>query len=289
MVTRLELPTPAKINLFLRITGRRADGYHELDSLFLPVSLYDRVALEAQESDDAAVTLRCNWPHLPVDDRNLAFRAARLFLEARKLRWRVKIELHKQIPDGAGLGGGSSDAGAVLRMMARLDASAPQSLAPIALQLGADVPFFLDPRPARVGGIGEQIKYLDGDWGLHMVIGVPAVTVPTGEIYQHLEPGDWSGRGPAISSTSRDEADLPPGLLVNDLERPALSLYPQIAAVKRLLREVGASAVLMSGGGGAVFGLFGGLDQAAQARDRAAAEMPGASFFAARVVRETVL
>src|ERR1700761_3937487 len=101
MVKRLELSTPAKINLFLRITGRRPDGYHELDSLFLPVSLFDRIAVEAEESDQAAITLRCNWPHLPIDDRNLAFRAARLFLEERNLRWRVKVDLHKQIPDGA--------------------------------------------------------------------------------------------------------------------------------------------------------------------------------------------
>jgi 4-diphosphocytidyl-2-C-methyl-D-erythritol kinase len=287
MVKRLELSTPAKINLFLRVTGRRSDGYHELDSLFLPVSLFDRIALEAEPGDDAAVTLQCDWPHLPLDDRNLALRAARLFLEAAKLRWRVTIDLHKQIPDGAGLGGGSSDAGAVLRMMARLNSIAPQSLAPIALRIGADVPFFLDPRPARVGGIGEHISYLDGDWGLHMVIGVPPVVVPTAAIYRNLKQGDWSGRGPAITSMPLAGAHLPPDLLVNDLERPALALYPQIVAVKQLLRELGASGVLMSGSGGAVFGLFSNLEQAGQARAKASAQMPSARFFAARVMQDS--
>jgi 4-diphosphocytidyl-2-C-methyl-D-erythritol kinase len=285
MAKRLELSTPAKINLFLRITGRRPDGYHELDSLFLPVSLFDRVVVEAEEGERVEIAIQCNWPHLPLDDRNLAYRAARLFVEERNLRWQVKIDLHKRIPDGAGLGGGSSDAGAVLRIMAQLNGIAPASLAPIALRLGADVPFFLDPRPARVGGIGERIAYLEQEFALHMVIGVPPVAVPTAEIYRHLEQRDWSGCGPAIITAPSDPGRLPPDLLVNDLERPALALYPQIAAVRRLLHDVGAAAVLMSGSGGAVFGLFATAAEAAAAMARASAKIPSARFYAADVTQ----
>ena len=278
----MELSTPAKINLFLRITGRRPDGYHELDSVFLPVSLCDRVALGAEASDRVEITLRCNWPHLPLDDRNLAARAARLFMEAAGVRWRIAIDLHKRIPDGAGLGGGSSDAGAVLRLLARLHAIDPSALAALALRLGADVPFFLDPRPARVGGIGEQIAYMEGDCELHMVIGVPPVTVPTAEIYRNLRQHDWSGPGPAVVCTAANR--LAPELLVNDLEKPALALYPQIAEVKRLLHDLGAAGVLMSGSGGAVFGLFPSAREASAAAAKALVRMPQARFFAASVI-----
>src|SRR5215467_634943 len=198
MTKRLEILTPAKINLFLRITGRRTDGYHELDSLFLPISLFDRIVIDVNDdAGAAAVSMSCNWPTLPLDDRNLAVRAARLFMENRGLRWRVGIDLHKAIPAGAGLGGGSSDAGGVLRLMARLGGIEPASLAPIALQLGADVPFFLDPQPARVSGIGEHIAYIDADCSLNLVLGVPPFEVPTVDIYRYLERRQWSGPAPA--------------------------------------------------------------------------------------------
>jgi 4-diphosphocytidyl-2-C-methyl-D-erythritol kinase len=282
MAKRLELSTPAKINLFLRITGRRPDGYHELDSVFLPISLFDRIAIEAAESDRAEILLRCNWPHLPLDDRNLAARAARFFLEEAGLRWRVRIDLHKGIPDGAGLGGGSSDAGAVLRLLARLHAMEPSSLAALALRLGADVPFFLDPRPARVGGIGEQIADLEGDCALHMLIGVPPVIVPTAEIYRNLQQHNWSGRGPAVICIAADR--LVPELLVNDLEKPAIALYPQIAEIKRLLHDLGSTGVLMSGSGGAVFGLFSSATEASAAGTKASARMPQSRFFATSVI-----
>jgi 4-diphosphocytidyl-2-C-methyl-D-erythritol kinase len=285
MIKRLELLTPAKINLFLRITGRRADGYHELDSLFLPVSLFDRIVIDAD--DDAAsatVSIRCNWPEMPVDDRNLAVRAARLFMEERGLRWRVAIDLHKEIPAGAGLGGGSSDAGAVLRLMGRRGGIEPAALAPIALRLGADVPFFLDPRPARVGGIGERITYLDGDCVLHIAIGVPPFAVPTAEIYRHLERNQWSGTGPLAVPKVLDAASVTADLLVNDLERVAVARYPEIRQIKVLLEELGAAGAAMSGSGGAVFGVFTDAVQARAAVEAAAAQMPQARFFAAQVV-----
>jgi 4-diphosphocytidyl-2-C-methyl-D-erythritol kinase len=283
MVKRLQISTPAKINLFIRITGRRPDGYHELDSVFLPVSLFDRVSVEAAEAAHAEILLRCNWAHLPLDDRNLAARAARYFLEHHGPRWRVSIDLQKEIPDGAGLGGGSSDAGAVLRMLARMHGIEPASLAPLALRLGADIPFFLDPRAARVGGIGERITNIQVDYALDMVIGVPPVTVPTAEVYRSLEPRDWSGPGPALLPARAD--GLVPDLLVNDLERPAIARYPQIAEVKQLLRDLGANGVLMSGSGGAVFALFQGPKEASAAMQAAAAQMPQARFFAVAVVR----
>src|SRR5882757_1045156 len=129
-------PARAKINLFLRITGRRPDGYHELDSLFLPISLADEITLEIRDAATTSISLDCNVPALAVAGNDLATRAARAFLEEFGIIADVRIRLVKHIPIGAGLGGGSSDAGTVLRIMARvmkLDASDHVRLHRIAL------------------------------------------------------------------------------------------------------------------------------------------------------------
>jgi 4-diphosphocytidyl-2-C-methyl-D-erythritol kinase len=284
MGKRLELSTPAKINLFLRITGRRPDGYHELDSLFLPVSLFDRIVIETAPAPTSSVSIRCNWADMPLDSRNLAIAAAQLFLSEAGVSARVEIDLHKEIPAGAGLGGGSSDAGAVLRAMASLYRFDPAALVRLALKIGADVPFFLDPRPARVGGVGERITYLKGAVRLDLVIGVPPVTVPTAEIYRYLERRHWSGPGPSRLPSPLDAAATGPDLLVNDLEAVALARYPQIGEIKRLFEQLGAAGIAMSGSGGAVFALFSDAEKASQAAQAATARKPGARFFAVAVV-----
>src|ERR1035437_4312731 len=160
MVTELSGRACAKINLFLRVTGRRDDGYHELDSGFLPVSLADEIRLEIRAADEPSVTVNCNLPELARSQNNLAARAARSFMSEFDLTAEVLIDLEKHIPVGAGLGGGSSDAATILCMMAGAaqltDEAALSRLHRIALSLGADVPFFLDPRPSRVTGIGAR-------------------------------------------------------------------------------------------------------------------------------------
>src|SRR5438105_2490205 len=120
MVKLAALETPAKINLFLRITGRRSDGYHELDSVFVPIELSDRVELELRPAGAASIELTCDSAAIPVDATNLAWRAADSFMKEFGIRARVRIRLTKRIPAGAGLGGGSSDAAAVLRLMSSL-------------------------------------------------------------------------------------------------------------------------------------------------------------------------
>src|SRR5215475_4097810 len=189
MVKLLAEYAPAKINLCLRITGKRADGYHELDSIFLPVAWCDAVRIEVRPSNDARVTLRCDDPALADTASNLASRAADAFMRAYAVSAAVLIDLRKRIPRGAGLGGGSSDAGAVLRMMAAMCAKPNDaSLAELAVQLGADVPFFLDPRPARVRGIGEKIEPLPAMLNLHIVIAVPRIQVSTAQVFRALKP-----------------------------------------------------------------------------------------------------
>src|SRR5579863_2095028 len=188
---------PAKINVYLRVVGKRDDGYHLLDSVFLPIDFSDRVHVEVRTSTRRAVTLRCDEASLADIDMNLASRAAQLFLDEFNLSGEVRIELFKKIPAGAGLGGGSSDAGTVIRSLARLfHIDSPARIAKIAASLGADVPFFLDPRPARIGGIGEKISPLENPVAIPLVIAMPAFATSTGAVFKSVKRENWSGAAP---------------------------------------------------------------------------------------------
>ncbi|HLW71993.1 MAG TPA: 4-(cytidine 5'-diphospho)-2-C-methyl-D-erythritol kinase [Candidatus Binataceae bacterium] len=280
MVKLLSELAPAKINLFLRVTGRRADGYHELDSLFAPISLYDRVSLAIRPAPQCAISLRCEHTNLGPDDDNLAVRAARAFMTKFGLTAEVMIDLHKEIPVGAGLGGGSSDAGAVLRMMARLTRiEDPARLAAIALRLGADVPFFLDPAPARVRGIGERIEPLAGFTPLVLLIAVPPVAVSTAAVFQLLAREGWSGPAPNHIIEAAIAGRLSSDVLINDLAAPAMTAWPEIARLKSLLEQLGALGAAMSGSGGAVFGIFPTAADASHAAEQLRVQAPRAKVF----------
>jgi 4-diphosphocytidyl-2-C-methyl-D-erythritol kinase len=258
------LSAPAKINLGLRVLRRRADGYHELESLFLPLDLADEVRVSTAPAPRPSVRLHLAPSALSVPDggENLASRAALAFLEAAGLACRVDVELAKHTPVAAGLGGGSSDAGAVLRGLAARfpEALDPEALASLALELGADVPFFLDPRPAWVRGVGERVEPVDGVPSLALLLANPGVGLATAEVYRAfdaLHPG-WQPRaapGPA-SELRAGGAELLARWVENDLEAAALRLCPAIGRLQQRLRELGALAVGMSGSGATLFGVF---------------------------------
>jgi len=300
MVKLLAEPAPAKINLFLRVVGRRADGYHELDSVFIPVSLYDQVRVEIRvepgSASDTVIALLCDRDDIPAGDKNLAWRAADAFLRefgATIHRPRhVGIHLRKEIPMGAGLGGGSSDAGTVLRMMAalcRVD-DAPR-LARVALELGADVPFFLSPRVAHVSGVGEHIAPLEGtapgertrlsQVPLWMVIAVPPVEVSTAEIFRALSPEQRSGAAPIEHLHAIASGRITPSMLQNDLAAAAMARYPEIAELQSALVAAGAAGASMSGSGGAVFGIFPDAAAAAEGAAKARQRAPQARYYIA--------
>ena len=304
MVKLLAEPAPAKINLFLRVVGRRADGYHELDSVFVPVSLCDRVRveirMEPRSAADTVIALACDRPvaydDLPTGEKNLAWRAAAAFLSEfgaeihRPVH--VAIDLRKEIPMGAGLGGGSSDAGAVLRMMAALCRADDESrLARVALALGADVPFFLNPHIAHVGGVGERIAPLESvapgpraripQTPLSMVIAVPPVEVSTAEIFHALVPEQWSGAAPAEHLHAIAAGRIAPAMLQNDLAAVAMARYPEIAELRAALMAAGAEGASMSGSGGAVFGIFASPEKAAQAAVKMRQSLPQARYYVA--------
>jgi 4-diphosphocytidyl-2-C-methyl-D-erythritol kinase len=252
---------PAKINLALRVLGRRLDGYHELDSIFLPLTLADELHLAWTDGDRA---VRCSCPGHPELDGpdNLAVRACLAYLEAARLELRVELELHKQIWIAAGLGGGSSDAGAVLRALdGHFGRLGRPRLDELARSLGADVPFFLDPRPARARGIGDRLTpvRLEAGAPLHVVLANPGLPLRTAHVYEALglEPGAPAAAPPLelAEDGSLGAAEVI-GLARNDLEPAATRLLPAIAELKRALLDNGAACAAMSGSGPTVFGLF---------------------------------
>ena len=289
---RLQCDAPAKINFGLRITGRRPDGYHELASLFLPLDLADGLQVDLAPAAAPKVGLVVELPdavagaEVPSGDSNIAVRAARAFLAEAGIAAAVEIRLRKRIPAAAGLGGGSSDAGAVLRLLATAhpDAVAPDRLARLALELGADVPYFLDPQPAWVTGIGERVEPVPGWPPLALVLANPGVPLATAEVYRAADALGSAAPGGALpapaqrATLARNALPDRPGdlaaLLQNDLEPAALRLCPPVARLRERLRGAGAAAVGMSGSGPTVFGVFPGADEARAGLEAAAFEAP---------------
>jgi 4-diphosphocytidyl-2-C-methyl-D-erythritol kinase len=271
----MKIRAPAKVNLFLRVLGRRRDGYHLLDTLMVPVSLYDdieirRLPAKPQESANPRITIACDNPAVPPGEENLAYRAAQLLLKRFDRRTNVHIYIRKRIPLGAGLGGGSTDAAATLRGLNRLfklNLSAAR-LERLALRLGADVPFFIRARPARAHGIGERLRPVRGLVHFWLVILYPGFPVATGSVYKKL-PKKLTKATPGNSiATFLKRFDRLPDLLVNDLENVTLERYPKIRLLKEKLLREGAAGGLMSGSGSSVFGVFGSKGLAQRAFDR---------------------
>lgn len=259
----LTLEAPAKINLRLEVLGKRPDGYHEVRLLMLGISLSDRLVLRRRP---AGITLRCPAGG-PESSENLAWRAAELYFAEIGVCGGVAIELEKRIPAEAGLGGGSSDAAAVLEGLDRLYGSnlGSDRLRELAGRIGSDIPFFIGgAHPAWALGRGEQIVPLA--WpipAMAVIVVKPAVGVSTALAYRKLAAPEL----PAQTLAARREEPLPgppagplwgPAgrkFVKNDLEGPVFSLYDEIRTVKRRLVEAGVTTVLMSGSGSAVFAL----------------------------------
>jgi 4-diphosphocytidyl-2-C-methyl-D-erythritol kinase len=254
----------AKINVYLRIVGRRPDGYHLLDSLMVPISLYDEihiaVALGEQRATSPGVTLAvsCDDPTVPGGETNLAYKAAALVCQEAGLQARIGIHLRKHIPAGAGLGGGSSNAATVLKSLNTLLALGwtEARLCQLGARLGADVPFFIPCRPARIGGIGDIVTTVPPLPARSVVLVVPPFSVSTPWAYRRFD--ELSPVAPAsVPPWQFTPAQWPSReWLINDLERAVLPTYPLIAALKEALLRLGAEGVLMSGSGSSVFGIF---------------------------------
>jgi len=241
----IRLTAYAKINWFLEITGKRPDGYHTLNTVFQTISLGDRLTL--RKADDLYLT--CSDPALPVDERNLAMKAAlrlRLLLGEKR---GAAIHLEKITPMGAGLGGGSADAAAVLKGLLKLwrRRIAPRVLARLAVSLGADVPFFLKGGTCAATGIGEKLKPLKPVPKTWLVIIWPGFGVATKDAYGKV-------KLPFIKTAPDRQAD-PRKTLFNRFESLVFPDHPALPELKADVVRGGAAAALMSGSGSAVFGI----------------------------------
>ncbi len=265
---KLTLSAPAKINLTLAITGLRSDGYHLLSSLMQTVSLSDTIEVETIPS---GIRLWCNKSSIPTDEKNLCYKAAKRYLEASGTRGGVSLKLFKCIPDGAGLGGGSSDAACVLKAMSHLYPSSVD-ISEIAAGIGADVPFFLTGGTCLCEGIGEEVRpvLLPFKKKLFCVIAKPEESLSTPQIYSLF---DQSGRefspsyAPKLPLLEKGTPKDLFSLLRNDLELCATLLLPKICAYKEKLLSLGANASMMTGSGSAVFGLFSVEEKARKAAE----------------------
>ena len=266
---RAAVDAPAKLNLSLRILGRRADGYHELDSLVAPIHIADRVTVWVSANADPLVSFQVVPDGAaPAGAENLCVRAAVLYLDRTKTTARIRIELEKCLPIGAGMGGGSSDAAAILRSLNTL-ADRPVPLAELsgwALELGADVPFFLLGGPARMQGIGEilQPAIVPSSIGPGLVVAFHGTPLETRHVYAKYDDSLTSEQ-----SASRVRGFIvrngPSPFLGNDLEAAACQLLPSLRDLKQQLRGLGARDVAMTGSGSAIFGLWNCAEEAESA------------------------
>jgi len=263
----LTIEAPAKINLHLAVKGCRPDGYHELVSYMQKLELADILRIRLK---DKGISLACSDPGLPDGEENIVWKACRLFLDETGCRQGVEVFLEKNIPVAAGLGGGSSDAASLLLGLDRLLKTGlkEKRLSAMAVTLGADVPFFINPTAAALAtGIGDILTPCPGIEGCWVVLVNPGFPVSTKWVYDNL--ALTSSGNPYIlapekdcpaskKSSSEDNFFRPENMALfhNDLEEVTINRYPKISLIKEQLLDNGAELALMSGSGPTVFGVF---------------------------------
>ena len=276
---------PAKVNLSLRVLRKRPDGYHDIDSLMFAVSLYDTIAMTASPARRASVSCTVSGPErVPGGAGNLAARAAAAVLERLGAKARVAIRVRKEVPFGAGLGGGSSDAAAVVRCLPALLGRrlVPRDALDIARALGADVPFFLTCRPARATGIGDRLEPLGSVPKGTLVIAVSPDRVDTAWAYRSALGRLTSGQAaPRVRAFPRS-IDAVEAWFFNDFQRGVEEAVGSVRRARESLEGLGARAAVLSGSGCAVVGFFG---DARQARAAAVAYDGPGRVFVAKLIR----
>ena len=261
----MKILSPAKVNLFLQVVGKRADGYHDLVTLMCCISLYDVVSMDFGAK---RISVHCSHENVPSDESNLAYKSAVLFYEGMKEKIikkaqrtaaeGVAIFIDKQIPVAAGLGGGSSNAASVLAGMNRYYGKpfSWEELSAMGRRIGADVPFLLLQKPAIATGIGDKLKGYEGVKSGPILVVCPNFQVSTATVYKNLNL--------RLTKCEKKIKNFPFEMpvfdakqhLCNDLETVTISVYPEINEIKETLLDLDAVGALMSGSGPAVFGLF---------------------------------
>ena len=269
----MKIRAPAKINLGLRVVGKRDDGYHLLDTIMVAVTLFDELEIKKRRPEKsrgrqpAQLRVTCDHPLVPSGEKNLVYRAASLLLREAGVTEPLDIQIRKRIPVGAGLGGGSTDAAAALVGITRLLKLrySARRLEELASSLGADVPFFIRARPVRARGIGDRLTPLKRVPPWWLVILYPGFPVSSAWVYSKLRGNLTKSYANTKLSTLLTDAPKFAELLVNDLEPVTVMRYRRIKLLKDSLIELGAAGALMTGSGSAVFGIFGSREKAKRA------------------------
>ncbi len=261
----MKVLSPAKINLFLQVTGKRSDGFHDLFSLMCCLDLFDIIYLRFGVDK---IEIESSDRQIPLGESNLAHKAATLFFKSLAITDGLNIRIEKSIPVAAGLGGGSSNAASVL-MGLNQHYGFPFSrdeLMAMGLEIGADVPFFLFQKPAVASGVGEILEPYPGSLPYHVLLLNPMVGVHTAEVYRNLNLRLTKCKK-KITKPFLKRGGFDPSLhLCNDLESVTIAKYPVIGSLKQHLLKHGALGALMSGSGPTVFGLFSDPHKAGEAR-----------------------
>lgn len=257
--TGICLNAPAKINLFLHVVGKRPDGYHNLITWMQKIDLCDVITLELSSGN--GIILNSNSSEIPLDRSNLAVRAAEVFFSASSnvAGCALTMNLEKKIPMGAGLGGGSSDAGTVLKGLNILfeNEFSETELIVMARSLGADVPFFVVDHAAVIAeGIGDVMKPVESLENVTFILVNPNIFVSTAWVFQNLTLTRAKKNSKLSCFQKCDAVSLSLDLMHNDLEQVTSKRHSEIDQIKKTLLTVGASRVLMSGSGSTVFGVF---------------------------------
>lgn len=260
----------AKINLSLDIIGKQENGYHILKMIMQSIDLYDIVSVEKAVE---GISLTCNKSYIPTDDKNIAYRAAKLFIDRYKVESGVKINIVKNIPVAAGMAGGSTDGAAVLKLMRDLfkPKVSNKELEEISVEIGADVPFCIEGGTVLCEGIGEVMTKLQPFKDKILVVVKPNFGVSTKEVYKAFDL-DKVAKHPEteelIEAIKKDDLDFICDNMKNLLENVTLNKYPLIKQIKRELMSMGAKGAMMSGSGPTVFAFFDDMLQAQRAYEQ---------------------
>ena len=263
---QLTLFSPAKINLYLRIVGKRPDGYHDLETVMLPLDFGDTITLALRKT---SITLESDNPLLPTDDTNLALRAAKALATRCGVEAGAKITLRKRTPLAAGLGGGSSNAAAVLGGLNRLwnAGATEQIMHELAASIGSDINFFLTGSGAVCRGRGERVEPIPCKLSATILLVNPGFGISTKWAYDKWADASLTAPPPEVSlllrALAEDDLKSTSSCLFNSLEVPSVRRFPVLELLKQAMRDEAAEGASMSGSGPTVFGLF-AEDAAAQ-------------------------
>lgn len=254
--------TPSKINLFLKVTERCENSYHNIKTLFMPLANpADEIKIDFKE--ETGINIICDAPGVPCDERNLCYKAASKYADSCKITPNWEITITKNIPIAAGMGGGSSDAAAVLRILnGKYQKLPPEELVAIALNCGADVPFFLSPRPALAGGIGDVFEYPELKFPeIPLLLINPGFPISAAWAYKNLSP-DNIGETPAgykqeiLEALQKNDLQKLSALINNDLATACYEKFPVLRILKAELLKSGAVSAEITGSGPTLFALF---------------------------------